>query len=176
MNLDQAFSLIKNDWLPRNKASTRWVDLGCGAGLFTHALSLLLQPGSSIYGIDTQPSLRRQTTANGVGLIPLQLNFVTDDWGLQDLDGVLMANSLHYVKDKTTFLSNITSYLNPRASFLVVEYDTDTPVSTWVPYPLSFSSLTALFTHAGYPSINKLGQRPSAYGRANMYAALIQPR
>ncbi|MES1161417.1 MAG: class I SAM-dependent methyltransferase [Bacteroidota bacterium] len=176
MTADQAFSLINNHRLTTIQRPTHWADLGCGSGLFTLALSRLLQPGSSIHGIDIHPSLKRQTTTNGVELLSLKLDFVTNDWGLRDLDGILMANSLHYVKDKTTFLKKISPYLLPAVSFLIVEYDTDTPVPTWVPYPLSFSSLTALFTQAGYRSIQKIGQRPSAYGRANMYAALIQSR
>ncbi|HEX9509845.1 MAG TPA: class I SAM-dependent methyltransferase [Puia sp.] len=175
MSPDEAFSLIKNDAIPRDKRITHWADLGCGTGLFTQALSRLLQPGSSIHGIDNHPSLKRQTTPNGIGLIPLQLDFVTDDWRLQHLDGILMANSLHYVKDKGAFLSKASAFLQPEASFLIVEYDTDTPVPTWVPYPVSFSSLKELFTHAGYTSIQRLAERPSIYGGGNIYAALINP-
>lgn len=106
MSPNEAFSLIKNDILQQDKRITHWADLGCGTGLFTQALSRLLQPGSRIHGIDTRPSLKRQTTPNGVELIPQQMDFVTGDWAgvrqgtsgepdnsLQNLDGVLLANS-----------------------------------------------------------------------------------
>jgi ubiquinone/menaquinone biosynthesis C-methylase UbiE len=151
---------------------TIWADLGTGSGLFTEALARLLPAGSTIHGIDTAPSLRQQTTLNGVHLIPLQADFIKDTLPLPKLDGILMANSLHYVKDKPTLLKKLQSYLHPASPFLIVEYDTDTPVKTWVPYPLSYLSLTELFSVAGYPRIQKLGQRPSAYGRSNMYAAI----
>ena len=175
MSPSEAYSLIKNDLLPGDQRITHWADLGCGTGLFTQALSRLLQPGSTIHGIDTRPSLKRQTTPNGVDLIPLQLDFVTDDWGLQPLDGILLANSFHYVKDKGAFLSHTKSLLQPNASLLIVEYDTDTPVPTWVPYPLSFPALKDLLTHAGYTVIQKLAEKPSIYGGGNIYAALIRP-
>jgi ubiquinone/menaquinone biosynthesis C-methylase UbiE len=173
MNIGEAFSLINNDRIPLDKAITRWADLGCGTGLFTQALSHMLQRGSSIHGIDNNRSLKRQTTPNGVEIIPLQLDFVTGDWDLQNLDGIVMANSFHYVKDKPAFLKKAQTYLKPQASILIVEYDTDTPVPTWIPYPLSFSSLTKLFIAEGYTSIQKLGERPSIYGGGNIYGALI---
>ena len=175
MSPAEAYSLIKNNLLPGDQRITHWADLGCGTGLFTQALSRLLQPGSTIHGIDTRLSLKRQTTPNGVDLIPLQRDFVTDDWNLQQLDGILMANSLHYVKDQSAFLSHKKTRLQPDGSFLIVEYDTDIPVPTWVPYPVSFSSLQQLFIHAGYTAIQKLGEKPSIYGGGNIYAALIQP-
>lgn len=173
MTANEAFALIKNDSIIQIEHITHWADLGCGTGLFTQALSRMLRPGSTIRGIDNNVSLRRQTTAHGIEIIPLQLDFVIADWGLQDLDGIIMANSLHYVKDKTSFLSKIRSCLKPAAPIVIVEYDTDIPVPTWVPYPLSFSSLTSLFTLAGYASIQKLSERPSIYGSGYIYSALI---
>ena len=175
MNVHEAFDLIKTDRILLDKRVTHWADLGCGTGLFTQALSRMLQPDSTIHGIDNNSSLRRQTTPNGVEIIPLRLDFVTVDWGLQDLDGIIMANSLHYVKDQVSFLQKIKTYLKPEAYILIVEYDTDTPVPTWVPYPLSFSSLTNLFIHAGYTSLQKLSERPSIYGSGYIYGALALP-
>jgi len=174
MSPNEAYFLIQNDLLPSDRRVTHWADLGCGTGLFTQALSRLLTSGSTIHGIDTRSSLKRQTTPNGIELIPLQLDFVTDDWQLTQLDGILMANSLHYVRDQIDFLSHIKTFVQPNASFLIVEYDTDIAVPTWVPYPLSFSSLQRLFTRAGYTSIQKLGEKPSIYGGGNIYAALVR--
>jgi len=144
-----------------------WADLGCGAGLFTEALTHLLPSRSTVYGIDTKPTLRQTSH-----IIPIKADFIKDDLSLRDLDGILMANSLHYVKDKPALLDKLSTYMRPDSPMIIVEYDTDQPVSTWVPYPLSYTSLTKLFTAAGYPRMQKLGQRPSAYGRANIYAAI----
>ncbi|HVU56094.1 MAG TPA: class I SAM-dependent methyltransferase [Puia sp.] len=163
---------------PSSDQPLRWADLGCGSGLFTTALSQLLLTGSTIYGVDMHPTLRRQTISptddadNPTSIIPIEADFVKDPLDLPPLDGILMANSLHYVKDKTAFIQKVKSYMRPDSPFIIVEYDTDTPVPTWVPYPVGYDSLTRLFKDH---TIQKLGERPSTYGRANMYAALVRP-
>jgi SAM-dependent methyltransferase len=175
MTITEAFNLINNESLPRHNTAVRWADLGSGSGLFTLALSRLLQKGSIIYGIDRAASLQRQATANGVEIIPLKLDFINDGLALKELDGILMANALHYVKNKVSFLQRLKTYMQPAGQFLIVEYDTDIAVPTWVPYPVSFSSLTKLFKDAGYTRIQKLGERPSIYGRGNIYSVLLDP-
>ncbi len=161
-----------------------WADLGCGSGLFTTALAQLLPPGSTIYGVDTHPTIRQQTIparqqslpptqpAPGAptSIIPIRANFVKDPLELPLLHGILMANSLHYVKDKPALIQKLKTHMHPGSPFLIVEYDTDRPVPIWVPYPISYDSLTHLFKDH---TIQKSGERPSAYGRANMYAAVI---
>lgn len=147
---------------------TRWADLGCGSGLFTLALAHYLAPGSTIEAIDLHPTIRHQTTPGGVTIRPRIADFTRDDLVLAGLDGILMANSLHYVRDKTAFLARIKEV----PALLLVEYDTDRPVPRWVPYPVSFASASALFAAAGRPQVRKLGTRPSAFGRAELYGAL----
>ena len=164
-------------------APQRWADLGCGSGLFTEALARFLPSGSSIYGVDFRPTLY-STSVNGVSLIPVSSDFVNIPLPIDDLDGILMANSFHYVKDKPALLQQLKTHLRPSGttavpstaagSLLIVEYDTDSPVPTWVPWPVSYASLQPLLAAAGWPHIEKLGERPSAYGRSNMYAALAR--
>jgi len=165
MTIQQAISLISPAAFPTRQPQY-WADLGCGSGLFTTALAQLLPPGSTVYGIDTHPTVRQQTTS----IIPIRADFVKDPLDLPLLDGILMANSLHYVKDKPTLIQKLRSYMHPGSPFLIVEYDTDRPVPIWVPYPISYDSLTRLFKDH---TIQKLGERPSAYGRANIYAVVI---
>ena len=153
---------------------TRWADLGCGSGLFTRALATLLQPGSTLYAIDRQLAMRFPTTANHVSIQPIKADFVKQDLPIRDLDGILMANSLHYVKDKSTLVRNIrTANLRRQHALLIIEYDTDRPTPIWVPYPLSFMSLQTLFHADGYSTIIRLADRPSVYNRNAIYSAFI---
>ena len=156
---------------PNAVARLRWADLGCGSGLFTEALAQFLPRGSMIYGVDLRPTLYTEV-ANGVALVPIQADFVNIPLPFSDLDGILMANSLHYVEEKPAFLEKLKSYLRPAAPLLFVEYDTDRPVQTWVPWPVSFASLQPLLAKAGWASVQKLAERPSAFGHSHLYAAL----
>ncbi|HEY0608293.1 MAG TPA: class I SAM-dependent methyltransferase [Chitinophaga sp.] len=171
MELNEAIELIRYEGIAGPGASA-WADLGCGSGLFSRALAGLLQAGSTVYAVDKEPV--RLESKNGVTIKPLQLDFVASELPLQNLDGILMANSLHYVKDQHAFIKKAGSYLKAGGSFLIIEYDTD-KANPWVPYPLSYHSLLKLFHRAGYPNITRLHEHASIYGRANIYSVLISP-
>ncbi len=173
MNLDQAIQLIDKEKSVFSGA-VRWADLGCGTGLFTHALAQLLPADSVIYAVDSnQAVLEHLPKPDSVQVIPHQLNFQKDTWPFHQLDGILMANSLHYVFNKRGFIQKIQSYLNPVHQFLIVEYDRTWP-NPWVPYPINYTKLSALFLKLGYTKISRLGQRPSVYGNGQIYAASIR--
>jgi trans-aconitate methyltransferase len=152
---------------------TTWADLGCGDGTFTLALAELLAAGSSIHAMDLDGSALRKIPAahKGVRITAHQGDFANANWPFAGLDGLLLANSLHYIKDQARFVAACEPYLNARR-FLIVEYDTD-DANPWVPYPVSLARLAALFTAAGYSSVEPLGSRASIYRRAEIYAALV---
>ena len=144
-----------------------WADLGCGSGTFTKALTELLPAGSRIDAVDQ----RMQRLALPVNFICA--NFETDDLPLTQLDGILMANALHFVKDKLKLIQKLETYFSSVKKFLIVEYDTG-DANPWVPYPIPYSLLNDLFSGLGYQQIIKLASRPSIYNRATIYAALAQ--
>ena len=173
MELSAAIDFIGNDNSSRQPGAV-WADLGCGSGLFTFALAHLLASGSTVYGVDKNPvNFGSLLPPEGIRILSIQLDFVADALPMRDLDGILMANSLHYVRDKTALIDKLSAYMKPGGRFLIVEYDTDVPAPQWVPYPVSFQSLKRLFENAVYASVRKLGERPSVFRRAGMYAALI---
>jgi trans-aconitate methyltransferase len=167
MTIDEATQLISSsNLLP---TPSYWADLGCGGGIFSYALAGLLPEGSRITCIDQEPQ-QIEPSINGVSLRFEKAKIEKMVFAPRSLDGILMANALHYVKDQPGFIERLESFLSPTASFLIVEYDTDLS-NRWVPYPISFSRLQHLFKD--YSDVKKLGERPSVYGRANLYACQI---
>ncbi len=170
MNLKEAVNLLSYS----SNKKQRWADLGCGTGTFTLALAHQLKEGSVIYAVDTnQSSLNKiPDSFNKVKIIKHQIDFSKFELD-EKLDGILMANSLHYVKDKAEFIKRMNKYLKDNGCFLIIEYDTEIS-NQWVPFPISFQTLKILFTEFGYSSITKLKEHPSIYRRANMYSAVIK--
>lgn len=175
MQLHEAENLIRCKALTHAQPGATWADLGCGTGLFSHALAALLPAGSTIYAIDQADTFNPGLAQNHVNtIIPLLYDFAQDQLPLSNLDGILMANALHYVADQPALLDRLQHYLKPEAALLIVEYDTDVPVPVWVPYPLSFISLSALLRSKGFLNITKLQERPSLFRRGNLYAVIAQ--
>lgn len=152
-----------------------WADLGCGDGTFTRALASLLAPGSTIHAIDRDAArLRRLPSAHGgVRIAAHAGDFTRFPWPFTaDVDGILMANALHYVADQPAFVRACVAQAARPPRFLVVEYDMDR-ANRWVPHPVGRARLAAVFAEAGYPSVRVLASRPSIYQRAAIYAAAI---
>ena len=173
MELNQAITLLQHPAIIKNDKQV-WADLGSGEGLFSRALASLLAAGGTIYAVDQNKSaLQRIKRQETVMIKPIYADFVKDDLAFHDLNGILMANALHFVQDKTTLIKKLAGYCRAEHSFLIVEYDTDTP-NPWVPYPLSFISLKQFFHQCGYTSVDKIHEVPSLYGRSKIYSAIIK--
>ncbi|MDP4262861.1 MAG: class I SAM-dependent methyltransferase [Bacteroidota bacterium] len=173
MELNEAAQMLANDHFSWRKE--QWADLGCGSGTFTLALAGFLQPQSTIYAMDTDISALKQIPGNynSVAIQKITGDFNKQVLSFKNLDGILMANSLHYVKDKYTFIREASDCLAEGGCFLLVEYDME-QANQWVPYPLSLASVTDLFHEAGFTLIRKLKERPSLFGRAKLYSVIIQ--
>ncbi|MEM9326593.1 MAG: methyltransferase domain-containing protein [Bacteroidota bacterium] len=148
----------------------RWADLGCGHGTFTYALSGLLASGSDIWAVDLEPR-RLKSPITDVTIL-----FQQGDIEIIDLpnafEGILMANSLHYIADKEKVLVRLLDGLLQGGRLLIVEYDTMRS-NPWIPFPISFVELTRLSQGLGLEAPEKLSQRPSQFG-GWMYCAAIR--
>ncbi len=172
MDLNTAITLIQTP-LVNSPNPARWAELGAGSGLFTKALAQLLHPDSEIYAVDKKSTPAFSDFPKAVNLHKLQLDFVLNDLPFHNLDGILMANSLHFVKDKTAFACKLKPVLKSEGMLIVVEYDMDIPVPDWVPYPVDILTLKDLFMEAGFAKVEMLSEYPSVYGRT-IYSATIQ--
>ena len=173
MDLQDAIRLIAHEDIAATK-DAQWVDLGCGTGFFTYALAQQLQKGSAIHAIDKSPvRLQKLPNPHNISIYTKQLDFVHHELPFNNLDGILMANSLHYVSNKAHFIAAAGNHLAATGLFLIVEYDTDT-ANPWVPYPVSCHSLQTLFAKAGYESFTKLREIRSSFNTGNIYAAIIK--
>jgi ubiquinone/menaquinone biosynthesis C-methylase UbiE len=156
-------------------AGMDWADLGSGEGAFTLALADLLGAGGSIHTVDRDArALQVQTRRLGetfphVAATPHVADF-SAPLDLPPLDGIVMANSLHFERDKLAVLRRVRGYLRPAGRLLLVEYDTDTG-NTWVPYPMSYPTWAALAEEAGFHDTRRLAAVPSRF-LGSIYSAL----
>jgi ubiquinone/menaquinone biosynthesis C-methylase UbiE len=152
-----------------------WADLGSGEGAFTLALADLLGPNGSIHSVDrdgralhVQIQALRDAFPN-VRITPLVADF-TKPLALPPLDGIVMANSLHFELDKLAVLRLVGGYLRPAGRLVLVEYDTDHG-NPWVPFPLSFRTWVTVAAEAGFRETLQLASVPSRF-LGSIYSAL----
>jgi ubiquinone/menaquinone biosynthesis C-methylase UbiE len=148
-------------------AGGTWLELGSGTGAFTLALADLLGAGSTIHSIDKdRGALAAQLTALRSHSESVRLTQRTADFtrplGFSGMDGVLMANSLHFVRDKAPVLALVRSYLKPGGTFVLVEYDADRG-NLWVPHPISYTTWLAVAPRSGFGGARLLGRVPSRF-------------
>ena len=142
-----------------------WADLGAGTGAFTLALAELVGPSGEIVAIDRDRGalreLERAIRPGGATVRTLGADF-TKPVAVNSLDGVVMANSLHFVRDKSPVLALVHTMLKPSGRLLLVEYDTDNG-NPYVPHPLSFETWRALADAIGFTGTRKLATVPSRF-------------
>lgn len=171
MELNIIMELIKNG-VDQNNQRQVWADLGAGTGTFTHALSKLLFEKSKIYALDKDKrSLDQISIDSKVELVKLNQDFNDKHYFNEDLDGIILANALHFVQDKTSLLKSLRGNLLPGGRLIIIEYDI-TQGNQWVPFPINFMELKALAIAAGFKNVAKLAEVPSQYHRS-MYSARL---
>ena len=167
MEVFEGITLIESGFREKIGNSV-WADLGCGNGLFTKALASLLGNESKIYAVDkVRQSL--EISFNNVAIEFIKADFVNDPLQFTSLDGVLMANSLHYIKDKSSFLAKLKKLLKPNGQTIIIEYEIE-KANAWVPYPIRFNELEKLLSINGFGPLVKLGERESIFRAEKMYA------
>ena len=156
-------------------AGPAWADLGSGRGAFTLALADLLGSVGSIVSVDRDAAaLADQRLALDERFPATRLDQRVADFGrplgLHDLDGIVMANSLHFIQAKAPVLELVRGSLRAGGRLVLVEYDTDVG-NQWVPYPVSFDSWRTLAADAGLRDIRRSSSVPSRF-LGSIYSAI----
>jgi len=154
-----------------------WADLGAGTGTFTRALASLVGAGGRVIAADRDAralsSIRTwaagQRGGAAVEVVKADISAALD---LPPLDGVVMANVLHFVADAGAVLSRVARQLKPGGRLVLIEYEGRRP-SRWVPYPVSAARFAELAADAGLTPPCVVATRPSAFG-GEMYVAMAR--
>ncbi len=170
MKTSEAITLIRTPLIEWARPQS-WCDLGCGSGTFTTALAHLLAPGSTIHAVDLDPRALEGVPDHygGVEIRKTLGDIGSPSLRLPAVDGILMANTLHFIQEQQIFLRSLLSVTD---RFLIVEYERSKP-NRWGPYPVGFERLRQLFTEAGVERMERLATRPSLFG-GTMYSALAE--
>ena len=152
-----------------------WADLGSGHGAFTLALADLLGGSGTITSVDRDAAaLRAQQQAMSSRFPGVIVRYLAADFtrtlDLPPLDGVLMANALHFVRDKGAVLQTIRRLLKAGGRLVLVEYNADQG-NVWVPHPLSYPTWEALARRSGLERTRLLATTPSRFLK-EIYSAL----
>ena len=145
-----------------------WGDFGAGSGAFTLALSELVGLKAEIYAIDKDRAAlgkleqsHRARFGTSQNIHSVRADF-TGALFLPPLDGIVMANSLHFFKEKGKVLRHVRSFLKLNGVLLLVEYNVDSG-NMWVPHPLSFETYQALAQRTGFSEPRMLAKVPSRF-------------
>ena len=166
MRIDEALNLIKHEKLSSHNPAV-WADLGCGSGTFTLALAEILTEESLIYAIDSNRNSLKQIPQKHDNVKIDKINADFTDFPLPQTDGIMLANSLHFIAEKEPFIKKIIPH---SGIFLIVEYETAFP-NPYVPFPVEFSSLKDLFQGC---KVSQIGKRNSIYNNGKIYSAIIE--
>lgn len=152
-----------------------WADFGSGRGAFTLALAELIGSDGMIFSIDKNSHALRQQEQEIKARFPdLTVQYLNFDYtrplDLPPLEGVVMANALHFQRKKDGVVQAIRNYLKPAGRFILVEYNVDRG-NPWVPHPLSFNSWQELAHRNGFTETRLLAKRPSRFLN-EIYSAL----
>ncbi|MCB0630638.1 MAG: class I SAM-dependent methyltransferase [Saprospiraceae bacterium] len=172
MDLHTAIDFIRPAIPP---AQGIWADIGAGTGIFTQALDHLLEPGSTIYAADKNPHMLYGLHLASSKLIVEELDF-NRPYTLPVLDGILMANTLHYAQAPVNVLDQLLEFLKPGGWFVLIEYETSRPLTPWVPYPVPLQKFVQLSAAVSLSEPKELARIPSAYGHDWIYLAQAEKR
>lgn len=167
MNHADHIRLIQNGVITGTRGAA-WADLGSGHGAFTLALADCLQGAEAIiYSVDLNQRALDAQQQTMQGRFPQQtVHYRVADFtkalDLPPLDGIVMANALHFVRDKVPVVRRLYDLLKPDGRLVIVEYDTARG-NRWVPHPVTFAQWQQLASQADFVQTTQLASQPSRF-------------
>jgi ubiquinone/menaquinone biosynthesis C-methylase UbiE len=172
MEHDEQVALIRNGISGR-----AWAELGSGRGAFILALAEVLGPGGRIYSVDRDPSaLRTQQSLMQARFPDAAITYLHADFtrplDLPQLDGILIANALHFVPypQQVKVVARFRNYLRPGGHLVLVEYDVACG-NMWVPHPFRYERWKEMAEQAGFAQTRQLAYRAGSFLNG-MYSAV----
>lgn len=155
-----------------------WADLGAGEGRFSWALADLLGKEGRVVAIDQKARalrglLDRAPLMTHVASVDTVVQDMTEPLNLTDLDGILLANALHFVRNQQRLLGQLMLNIRAGGQLAIVEYDRGQR-NPWLPFPVSFARLKLLASKLGLPAPERKTERPSRFGNGMIYVASIR--
>jgi ubiquinone/menaquinone biosynthesis C-methylase UbiE len=144
-----------------------WADFGAGSGAFTLALAEVLGPDADIVAVDKDDRALRVNEGSMRARFPdARVRFAASDFlrplAISDLDGIVLANSLHFQRDHAAALRAVRGYLKPGGRLVIVEYNIERG-NFAVPHPVPFARWERLAREAGFEHTELLERRPSRF-------------
>lgn len=145
--------------------------------MFTSTLTSLLSEEAVIYAVDKNRRRLRALEHNTAESYPTaNINTVRADFTrslpLPPLDGIVMANLLHFVKRKLSALRQIYEKLKPTGRFIVIEYNTNAG-NYAVPYSFDEREFIRLANSTGLRHAEIIARVPSRF-LGEMYCGIAR--
>ena len=156
------------------QAAGVWADFGAGRGAFTLALAELIGPQGEIHAIDKDAAALREQQRAMHTLFPAmkvhhRVADFTEPLDLPPLDGLVIANALHFQRHQEAVVRLLRAYLRPSGRMLIVEYNIARG-NFAVPHPVPYRRWRELAGEVGFSHTELLATRPSRFLR-EIYSA-----
>jgi ubiquinone/menaquinone biosynthesis C-methylase UbiE len=146
-----------------------WADLGCGEGIFTAVLYEQMGQEGEIYAVDKNRKALSTLEDNFREIYPeASIHLLHADFkeplSIPPLDGILMANALHFVEDdqKAPVLEGLSKKLKSTGKIIIIEYNTSRS-NYAVPFPLDEDRFLELAAQVHLQNPRIVAKVPSSF-------------
>ena len=154
------------------KPQSRWVEFGAGFGTYILALHTFLENGW-IVALELEQKrvnfLEELVKTQGLSdVFIIRGDFYDAPLQTNSMDGILLANVLHFSSDLRDVLMEACRVLRANGVMIIVEYVVSSPLP-WVPYPLPKQKLVRFLNENAFQDIHLLAEDHRTYSITAVY-------